>query len=436
MIGASLVPGLPNIYLTPSARSVSIRAIFPDNRVKSGLLRVCKGKNGAILVRNQLEAGLEITQFPDIVQYGPVGRSAGATKIEGQKAVSVVCGQGVKTTCSDHLFAIYLKDIETIAAQPELVPEQSKSVLERIIVPLDGSARAEEVLNLVVPLAELLGSELTLLHVLLARRETPGQPGEINYPDTLHDRTRALATDYLSEVAKNYVQDRVRTKTVIASGRVSDMILAHAEHGSFSMIAVGARPRARILRFFRERITETIWARAAAPLLFWTPPADGEGTVAGHTLPKRIVIPVNGTSRADTALEYVGQVAAGAGMSVTLLGIKPARSLRLTQGLANGQNGIRYLDSPGDYLEERSEKLQAAGISADILNLDSQTAEALSWAEGNLPSHIVVMAGGRRRTLNRVFYGYAVTRLVRRISNPIIFLPPGYEPPDDAGESA
>ncbi len=318
-----------------------------------------------------------------------------------------------------------------MAALPEPLPEERQSVLERIIVPLDGSARAEEVLNLVVPLSELLGSVLTLLHVLLPRHETPGRPGEISYPDTLHDRARALATDYLAEVAKNYVQDRVRTKTVIAAGDVSDMILAHAEHGSFSMIAVGARPRARIRRFFRKRITETIWARATAPLLFWMPPPDGEGIPAEHTLPGRIVIPINGTPRADTALEYVSQIAVGARMSVTLLGVKAARSLRLT----NGQNGIRYRESPNEYLEERSERLISAGISADIMRAEHRVAEALLRVEAELPDHIVVMAAGRRRTLNRAFFGYAVTRLARKVSNPIIFLPPGYEPPADDQDS-
>ena len=318
-----------------------------------------------------------------------------------------------------------------MAALPEPLPVQGQSVLERIIVPLDGSARAEEVLNLVVPLSELLGSELTLLHVLLPRHETSGRPGEISYPDTLHDRARALATDYLAEVAKNYVQDRVRTKTVIAAGGVSDMILAHAEHGSFSMIAVGARPRARIRRLFRKRITETIWARATAPLLFWMPPPDGEGIPAEHTLPGRIVIPINGTPRADTALEYVSQIAVGAGMSVTLLGVKAARSLRLT----NGQNGIRYRESPNEYLEERSERLISAGISADIMRAEHRVAEALLRVEAELPDHIVVMAAGRRRTLNRAFFGYAVTRLARKVSNPIIFLPPGYEPPADDQDS-
>lgn len=314
---------------------------------------------------------------------------------------------------------------KTMAALPEPLPEQGQSVLERIIVPLDGSARAEEVLNLVVPLSELLGSELTLLHVLLPRYEMQGRPGEISYPDTLHDRARSLATDYLAEVVNNYVQDRVRTKTVIAAGRVSDMILAHAEHGSFSMIAVGARPRARFLKFFKQRITETIWARASAPLLFWTPPSDGEGMAAEYQLPHSIVIPINGTSRADMALEYVSQIAVGAGMSVTLLGVKPARSLRIT----NGQNGIRYGDSPDEYLAERLERLKAAGISADVMRSDQQLSDALLSVDAELPAHIVVMAAARRRPVSRALFGYPVTRLARRISNPIIFLPPGYEPP-------
>ena len=319
------------------------------------------------------------------------------------------------------------KEVETIAAMPEQLPEPGQRVLERIIVPLDGSARSEEVLNLVVPLSEVLGAELTLLHVLLPRHEMPGRPGEISYPDTLHDRARALATDYLTEVSNSYVQDRVRTKTVIAAGHVSDMIMTHAEHGSFSMIAVGARPKARVLRYFRKRLTETIWDRATAPLLFWAPPTEGEGIVAKHTLPNQIVIPINGTPRGDTALDYVSQIAIAAGMSVTLVGVKPARELRLK----NGNNGLKYSDSPEEYIEERSERLRLAGVSTDVLRKDLGVSDALLSVESELPPHIVIMAGGRRRTLNRAFFGYGVTRLARRVSNPIIFLPPGYKPPTE-----
>ncbi len=191
----------------------------------------------------------------------------------------------------------------------------------------------------------------------------------------------------------------------------------------------------RILRIFRECITETIWVRATTPLLFWTPPTDGEGLAAEYKLPRSIVIPINGTPRADTALDYVSQIAVAAGMSVTLLGIKPARSLRLTNGLTNGQNGIKYSESPDEYLDERSERLRSAGLSADVIRTDQQVADALLSVEVELPAHIVVTVGGRRRTLNRAFFGYAVTRLVRRVSNPIIFLPPGYEPPAEDHES-
>ena len=95
----------------------------------------------------------------------------------------------------------------------------------------------------------------------------------------------------------------------------------------------------------------------------------------------------------------------------------------------NGQNGVKYTDSPDEYMAERSETLISAGISTEVILTDEPAADALVGVEEEHPTHIVVMAGGRRKTFNRAFFGYAITRLVRTVSNPIIFLPPGYEPP-------
>ena len=105
-----------------------------------------------------------------------------------------------------------------MAALPDTTPVPDQGVFERVIVPLDGSERAERVLRLVVPLAHWLGAEVTLLHVLVPRLERRGGREEISYPDTLHDRAMSLAGEYLTEVSRSVVQSQLRVKNVIAAG--------------------------------------------------------------------------------------------------------------------------------------------------------------------------------------------------------------------------
>ncbi|NQW16720.1 MAG: universal stress protein [Chloroflexi bacterium] len=311
-----------------------------------------------------------------------------------------------------------------MALQTDKLPETGHHILERIIVPLDGSARSEEILNLVVPLAERLGSELTFLHVLLPRNSNPARPGEINYPDALHDRTRTVATDYLTEVARHLVQDKARSRVVVAAGRVSEMVLAHSGQGEYGLIAIGSRPRPQYLRWFRESITETVWTNTNTPMLFIPPnmnPDDSEK----RGLPQRVVVPINGSTRSDAALGYAGKLAIGIGADVTIVGAKAARSLPL----AGDANAILYADEPFEYLGERADRLRDAGLEVTVLRRPESAFDAVLRAANELPDHIVVTTARRRFGIMRRVLGPSVFRLVRHSRNPIIFLPPTYSLP-------
>ncbi len=302
------------------------------------------------------------------------------------------------------------------------MPLTARPILERIIVPLDGSARAEAILDLVVPLAEQFGSELTFLHVLLPRSGNPARPGEINYPDALHDRTRTVANDYLREMSRHLVQDRARSREVVAAGRVSDVVVGHANQGEFGLIAVGSRPRPQYLRWFRESITESVWANTDTPMLFVPPPSDDSDSGEAKELPRRVVIPVNGSTRSDAALEYGGQLALGMRADVTIVGAKPARTLPL----AADANAILYDDDPFAYLGERADKLRASGLEVTVIRRPETIFTAVLRAAKELPEHIVVATARRRFGIARFILGPSIFRFVRHSKNPIIFLPPGY----------
>ena len=320
----------------------------------------------------------------------------------------------------------YVANGETLALQTDIVPETAHPILERIIVPLDGSARAEAILELVVPLAEQFDSELTFLHVLLPRSGNPARPGEINYPDALHDRTRTVANDYLREVSRHLVQEKVRSREVVAAGRVSEVVVGHANQGEYGLIAVGSRPRPQYLRWFRESVTESVWANTNTPMLFVPPALESQESSTNETkeLPRRVLVPVNGSTRSDAALEYGGQLAMGIGGDVTIVGANPARTLPL----ATDANAILYADDPFEYLGERADKLRESGLEVTVIRRPGSSFGAVLRAAEDVPEHIVVATARRRFGVTRRILGPRVFRLVRHSENPIIFLPPSFSP--------
>ena len=121
-------------------------------------------------------------------------------------------------------------------------------MFERILVPLDGSERAERVLPLALLVAGWFDSELTLLHVLSPIRAVQAgsapaatgrqAPPDIQYPDELHDRGLSLGSAYLDEVVDRLKTRSAQVRTSIVAGVAPDMIVARAVAGGFGLIAM------------------------------------------------------------------------------------------------------------------------------------------------------------------------------------------------------
>lgn len=321
-----------------------------------------------------------------------------------------------------------------MAALPDSTPVPVYGTFQRIMVPLDGSEFGERVLQTVVPIAQRLGAELTLLHVLLPRRDRPAGPGEISYPDTLHDRARSLASDYLSEVSHCLVQSRVRVKTVITAGDPTEMILSHAEHASFSMIALGARPRSALKRWLKSTVAEMVWAKSRIPV-FLLNTADPSALAECGKLPETVLLPLSGSPREETALRYVRDLAIAGQFSVTLLGIPPDRELGVphTMNPKPKGNGAPKLDWVEDNAHQCARQLEDAGLEAHTMIRAEGALEAIRRVRPDLPPHLIVMASGRRKGIRLTLFRKFADRLLRECVGPLILVPRELTPPSENG---
>lgn len=94
----------------------------------------------------------------------------------------------------------------SVLVVPRFEPAADAVVYRRILLPLDGSPRAESILPLAVRIAEAHGAELVLLHVAQVPEMIEMGPSE---PDDIAIRTRIMKRN--ERVAKKYLE-RIRAK--------------------------------------------------------------------------------------------------------------------------------------------------------------------------------------------------------------------------------
>ena len=137
-----------------------------------------------------------------------------------------------------------------------------------ILVPLDGSDRAEAILSHVVELAQRLESKLVLLQVIdpaTAYAGLEGLPAEV---------TRDLINQQ-AEQAKTYLETRcgelearhIDAKAVVRYGAVPQTILDVAEAEKADLIAIASHGRSGLSRIFYGSVAAAVLQRADRPLL-------------------------------------------------------------------------------------------------------------------------------------------------------------------------
>src|SRR5258708_7988127 len=111
-------------------------------------------------------------------------------------------------------------------------------MFRRILVPLGGSARAEQALPIAARIARASGGSVMLLHVLMATRELGPYLGQSALQHEVIDAAIADATNYLSKAAQAHSLAGVETKVALLSGPEAFTILTTAKEQQSDLIII------------------------------------------------------------------------------------------------------------------------------------------------------------------------------------------------------
>lgn len=137
-----------------------------------------------------------------------------------------------------------------------------------ILVPLDGSKRAESILPYVENLAETRDSTIILLQVIEPSTTMVTPYDMVPYYDAeLAEKWVSEATSYLAGLQGEYREKGINAKTLVEQGPVVRTILEVAERENADLVAMASHGRTGLGRVFYGSVAAGVLHAADRPIL-------------------------------------------------------------------------------------------------------------------------------------------------------------------------
>ena len=136
---------------------------------------------------------------------------------------------------------------------------------KRVLLPLDGSAVAEEALPHAVAQAERFGAELILLRVVEPFPYVRGL-SHANLVQ-IREQTQEWAREYLDGLAKIPRQQGISVQKATVEGQANAAILQFAEANQVDLIVICTRGRSGVSRWLMGSVADRVVRGASIPVL-------------------------------------------------------------------------------------------------------------------------------------------------------------------------
>lgn len=302
-------------------------------------------------------------------------------------------------------------------------------MFERVLVPLDGSTTAERALPWAFALVTRPGGEVVLLRVPQPRtmffpshRDALGY--ELAWPEQALDRDRDETRTYLDTLRAAWAQPDVTIETAVEGNGTdpAETIIQVAEARHADIIVMSTHGYSGLTRWLLGSVTEKVLRGAAVPVL----------VVRTELLPRRVLVPLDGSELAEGALPYALAIARQTGASVTLFHALQVPELdprdieyleSIERGLGRQFREVSRIHAT-EYLKQRLEPFRGAGVQADFAVVEAEeAAEAIVDTAEEQGFDLVVMATHGRTGLSRWVYGSVTEKVLRAGRTSMLVVP-------------
>jgi nucleotide-binding universal stress UspA family protein len=252
---------------SPEAATVSVKVLEQErDRILNELY------NLAADCRIFSDADIEVS-----LEDGPIPDALHAYAKRNKVDLIVMCSHGrggiarlTLGSVTDSLIRRTTIPVLIVKPHPSYVNSQASAAFKRIVVALDGSSAAEQILPEVVALAKVDESELTLLRIVVPR--TASQKAVANECTPWWDKDVAAAEAYLFRTADKLREAGFRTRTDVVIGEnVAQSIGDYAARESADLVAIATHGRGGLSRALIGSVADALTRTSHISLLVLRP---------------------------------------------------------------------------------------------------------------------------------------------------------------------
>jgi nucleotide-binding universal stress UspA family protein len=317
-------------------------------------------------------------------------------------------------------------------------------MFKRILVPLDGSTRAERALPVAARVARATGGSLLLVQVINPPIDYSGGLGLVPMmTEQAIEMEMAGATDYLKAVAASPRLAEIETRTEVSFGLPAQYLIAAAEADESDLVVLCSHGRTGFTRWALGSVAHRIIHHSTVPVLVLhageplppVPRAD-----ATHLL--SALVALDGSPLAETALapaaHLVAALAAPERGTLHLMQVVKIFPTTAEEGFVSQLNEEAlkraevYLASVKERLQETFRDLNlsitwSVALDADVADAILGTAEhgeQMEGAEGFSGCDLIAMSTHGRGGLERWVMGSVTERVLTTTKLPMLIVRP------------
>lgn len=295
----------------------------------------------------------------------------------------------------------------------------------QILVPLDGSLDAEQVLPHAIQLAQATASNLHLTQVVAPVISPPSlawpSPAPVNV-QRWTEATRAAAHRYLDHIALRLHAAGGQARTSVLLGDpAAEILRLAAEEAGIRTIAMATHGRGGLTSLRFGSVAKRILPETPVPLLLVrvSPAARAAAAQPAVSAPRyrTIVVPLDGSSCADEALADAQRLARHTGAALVLAGVSDPAADSADAGQA-----MRGRPSIAAYLEGVAANLQRVGVAVRTHVSEGDPAAMICAAASQEQADLIVMGTHGRPRLQRLFLGSVALGVSARTDVPVLLI--------------
>ena len=294
----------------------------------------------------------------------------------------------------------------------------------RMLIPLDGSKTAENVLPYGRILARTFQIPVELMEVLdIAGIASHVAAEKARRLDTVVTEGERSSEQYLKKIASSF--SGVNVGCTVERGRPEDVIVEKAAADKTTLIAMATHGRTGMSRWLLGSIAEKVLRAATNPLLLVR--ASEEALTEGEAVLRSIIVPLDGSELAESVLPTAVKFARLFNVGMVLF-----RTYELPASAYYGRENYlpnyeelknRVKEQAQDYLDKRIEAIKAEGVQrvSSVLIEGSGPNEIIDYAR-KTPNALITMCTHGRSGVKRWVLGSVTEKVVRHSGDPVLVM--------------